>query len=142
MTPLTSDARVLTPDGPRYLAAVCDQFEQRARQRPGNDIRVAADATEATIDLGWARCTLHADDTGLALRAEADDQDALEQACELIARHLESHADEPIEVRWSHLGSTDTAAHRRDRMRAFHAAERERRDSHPALSPTERRPGV
>jgi hypothetical protein len=121
MTPLTSEAHVPTPAAARYLEALCRQLEQRARERPQRVIRVTFAAPEATIELGWARCTLRADETGLTLRAQGDDQDALEQVCELVARHLETHADAPIAVAWSHLGSTDSAEHRRDRMRAFHA---------------------
>ena len=119
--PLTSRAHVVTQNGPQYLADLCCQLEQRAQERRERDIRVEWDETDGTIELGWARCALRADDTGLSLRAEADNEDALVQACELIARHLESHADEPIVVTWSHLGPADTHDHRRDRMRAFHA---------------------
>jgi hypothetical protein len=121
MTPLTSHAYLPTPNGPGYLESVCRQFEERAQQRPERAIRVTLEAPEATIELGWARCTLRADATGLTLRAEGDDQDALGQVCELVARHLEAHADEPIVVAWSHLGSPDSTEHRRDQMRAFHA---------------------
>jgi hypothetical protein len=120
VTPLTSEGHVPTPDAAQYLEAVCRQLQQRAQERPERAIRVALEAPGATIELGWARCTLRADATGLTLRAEGEDQDALEQVCELIARHLETHADEPIVVAWSHLGSSDRQ-HRRDRMRAFHA---------------------
>jgi hypothetical protein len=121
MTPLTSEAHVPTRDGARYLEAVCRQLEQRAQQRPERAIRVVWATPEATIELGWARCTLRADKSGLTLRAEGEDQGALEQVCELVARHLETHADEPITVAWSHLGSSDSTEHRRDHMRAFHA---------------------
>jgi hypothetical protein len=121
MTPLTSEAHVPTPHAARYLEALCRQLEQRARERPQRAIRVTLTAPEATIELGWARCTLRADATGLTLRAEGEDQGGLEQVCELVARHLETHADEPIVVAWSHLGAADSAEHRRDRMRAFHA---------------------
>jgi hypothetical protein len=121
MTPLASEAHVPTPDAAPYLEALCRQFEQRAREHPQRAICVTFAAPEATIELGWARCTLRADETGLTLRAEGDDQDALEQVCELVARHLETHADKPVAVAWSHLGSSDSTEHRRDRMRAFHA---------------------
>jgi hypothetical protein len=119
MMPLTSRAHVVTQNGPQYLADLCRQLEQRAQKRP--DVSVEWEETDGTIELGWARCALRADETGLSLRAEADDEDALVQACELIVRHLETHAHEPIVVTWSHLGPADTHDHRRDRMRAFHA---------------------
>jgi hypothetical protein len=121
MTPLTSEAHVPTQNGPQYLADLCRQLEQRAQERPELDMTVEWNETDGTIELGWARGALRADETGLSLRAEADDEDPLGQVCELIARHLETHADEPIVVTWSHQGSEETHDHRRDRMRAFHA---------------------
>jgi hypothetical protein len=121
MTPITSEAHVTTRNGPQYLAALCLQLEQRAQERARPDMTVEWKETDGTIELGWARCALRADQTGLSLRAEAEAEDALGQVCELIARHLETHADEPIVVSWSHLVSADTHDHRRDRMRAFHA---------------------
>jgi hypothetical protein len=120
MTPLTSTAHIPTRNGPQYLAGLCRQLEQ---ERPGVEMSVEWKETDGTIDLGWARGALRADETGLSLRAEATDEDALGQVCELIARHLETHADEPIVVTWSHQGSDDD--HRRDRMRAFHARMRQ-----------------
>jgi hypothetical protein len=121
VTPLISEAHVPTGKGAQYLADLCRQLEQRAHERPEHDVSVRWQDLDGTIDLGWARGTLRADETGLFVLAEADDNDALEQVCELIARHLETHADEPIVVTWSHLGSSGTDDHRRDRMRAFHA---------------------
>jgi hypothetical protein len=120
MTPLTSEAHVPTQHGPRYLADLCRQLEQRAQEPAERDMTVEWKET-GTIELGWARGALRADETGLSVVVEADDEDALGQVCELIARHLETHADEPIVVTWSHHGSADTHDHRRNRMRAFHA---------------------
>ena len=121
MMPLISEADVATQNGPQYIADLCRQLEQRAQERPEPDMSVEWEEMHGTIELGWARGTLRADETGLSLRAEAEDEDALGQVCELIARHLRTHADEPIVVTWSHLGSADTHDHRRHRMRAFHA---------------------
>lgn len=121
MTAFTSEAHVVTQNGPRYLADVCRQLEQRVRERPGPDITVEWTDSDGTIDLGWACGVLGADKTGLSLRVEAYAEDALDQVCELIARHLETHADEPIVVTWSHQRRADPHDHRRDRMRAVHA---------------------
>jgi hypothetical protein len=121
MTPRTSEAYVATQSGSRYLAELCRGLEERAQKRPEPGMSVEWEENAGIIELGWARCTLRADETRLSLRAEADDEDALGQVCELIARHLQTHADEPLVVTWSHLGSADTRDHRRDRMRAFHA---------------------
>ena len=121
MTPLTSEAHVPTQNGAQYLADLCRQLDQRAHERSDPDIRVDWIETDATIELGWARGTLRADETGLSVLVEADDEDALGEVCELIALHLETHVDERIVVTWSHQGSEDTHHHRRDRMRAFHA---------------------
>jgi hypothetical protein len=119
VTHLTSEAHVPTQNGPRYHADLCRQLEQRARERP--DITVRWTDSDGTIDLGWARGALRADQTGPSLRAGADAKDALEQVCELIARHLETHAEEPIVVTWSHERSPGSDDHRRDRMCGFHA---------------------
>jgi hypothetical protein len=83
MTPLTSEAHVPTQNGPQYLADLCRQLEQRAQERPEPDMTVDWNETDGTIELGWARGALRADETGLSLRAEADDEDPLGQVCEL-----------------------------------------------------------
>ena len=118
---LTSQAHVVTRNGPQHLARLCRQLEQRAQERPVLDMSVEWDEMDATIEIGWGRGVLRADETGLSVHAEAEDENALDQLCELIARHLRSHADEPIVVTWSHLRSADTQGHQRDRMGAFHA---------------------
>ena len=117
--PLSTQARIPTPNALQYLAEVCRQFELRGQQRPG--VRVTRTDDEATIEFGWARSTLRADASALFLGAEAADEDALEQICELLGRHLEAHIDEPVSVAWSHRPSAESHDDRRDRMRAFHA---------------------
>jgi hypothetical protein len=45
--------------------------------------------THGTLDLGWARCTMQAGPGMLTVRAEATDEDSLQQAQDLITRNLE-----------------------------------------------------
>jgi hypothetical protein len=122
---VSSEAHVSTQHGRQYLSQVTRQLEQRARAKPELGVTIERTDADATIDFGWARCALDADETSLVVRVEADDEDALGQVCELIVRHLTAHAKEPFAVTWSHHGTSDTRDDRRDRMRSFHARMRQ-----------------
>ena len=123
----SSEAHVLTEHASQYIAQLCRQLGRRAQEQPQHAMRVEWTQTDGTIEFGWARATLRADETGLWLRAEADEEEALGHMCELITRHVEAHADEPILAAWSGLASGDAHEQRRDRMRAFHARMRRER---------------
>ena len=118
---VTSQAHVSTVLGRRYLAEACRRLEERALANPELGLTVERTEADATIDFGWSRCTLDVDDTRLVLRATAEDDEALAQVCELIARHLEVGAEEAFALTWSHQQGPDTDADRRDHMRSFHA---------------------
>ncbi|MFL5829004.1 MAG: DUF2218 domain-containing protein [Solirubrobacteraceae bacterium] len=123
MTPSFAEAVVSTEQGPRHLAELCRTLEERAAAMPDRAVKVEWTETDGTIDFGWARCAVHAAATVLTLRAEAKDESALRQVCDLITRHLEGHAgEEQLTVTWLHDGKPiagdDTG--RRDTMRAFH----------------------
>jgi hypothetical protein len=122
---MLAEATVLTENAPRQLAALCQALERRAQSRPARGISVRWTETDGTIDFGWARCTVNADATSLAFRAEAEDDDALALVCELITQHLEGHSETNAPaVTWLCQGKpitgTGTRTERRDRMRAFH----------------------
>src|SRR5919204_1907443 len=90
---VTADARVQTKDAGRCLAQLCAHLSEKAQRRPELGVRVESSETHGTVDFGWGRCTMRADANALVLRAEADDQEGLEQVEEFIARHLKTHAE-------------------------------------------------
>ena len=117
-----AEAHVQTRQARRHLAELCRALEQRAQTKRQGDVRIECTDADGTIDFGWARCSIHADETTLTLKAEADEEDALAQLCELITRHLEGHKEDELTVTWLRDGApivrSDTD--RRNRMRAFH----------------------
>ncbi len=120
---MIAEAQVQTEHASRYLAELCRQFEQRAEAKPELGVHVEWTDTDGTVDFGWGRCTLRADESMLALRVEASDHDGLRQVQELLSRHLEGHGEpEPLAVTWLQDGppAADSHADRRDTMRAFH----------------------
>lgn len=119
--PVTSRAHVPTTHAHRYVAELCSRLRERAPAAPEPGLTVELTEAGATIDFGWSRCTLAADDSHITLQAEAEDDQALDQICELIARHLEGHAEQRLSLAWSHHDGPHTDADRRDRMRSFHA---------------------
>jgi hypothetical protein len=103
---VSAHARVPTDRAGRYLAQLGehgDHMSRRTFQRPrrhgkgghgdGGDpvkvVRVEWSETDVLIDLGWGRCTLHATDTELILRAEAADPQHLRRVQDGIAARLE-----------------------------------------------------
>jgi hypothetical protein len=120
---MIAEARVQTEQGPRYLAELCRQLDEKARSNPDLGVRVAWTQTDGTIDFGWGRCALSVDASTLTLRLEAADDDGLRHVRELISRHLEKHAgDDELELTWRQDGKpiADTRTGKRDAMRGFH----------------------
>lgn len=117
---LIAEAEVQTEQARRYLAEMREQFLARARAKPALGVRVEGTETETIVDFGWGRCTLRADASTLALRAEAEDAAGLDQVQELISRHLEQHGQaERLTLQWPGR-TTDSHTGRRDAMRGFH----------------------
>ena len=120
---MIAEAELQTDQANHHLIEICRQLEQKAKANPELGVHVEWSDTNATIDFGWGRCTMHAGATTLTLRAEAADDDGLRQIRELITRHLENQAgDDRLTVTWRQDGATvvDTHTERRDTMRAFH----------------------
>ena len=99
-----SCARVPTRRASRYLAQLCRHgslLSRLASHRPPSDghghgaggappaATASSAGTEGIIDFGWGRCTLHATADALALHAEADDPQYLQQIQEGITARLE-----------------------------------------------------
>jgi hypothetical protein len=96
-----SQARVATDRARRYLAQLCEHGEKMSHRalhhirRGGEDgdsphARHAEHSdTDGIIDFGQGRCTLHATDTELLLRVEADDERHLRRIEDGIAARVE-----------------------------------------------------
>jgi len=120
---LTANVQVENERAARYLAEICRELGHRARTKPELGVRVESTDLHGTVDFGWARCVIDAEESMLRLRVEADDEAGLRHVRELISRHLEKHADddEPPLV-WREDGKPVAESHeqRRDTLRAFH----------------------
>lgn len=120
-----SEARVETENASRYLAQLCQAIQQKSEANPDIQARVEWSETDGTTDFGWAGYTLQATPALLVLRAEADDQEGLEQVQELVTRHLEKFgSSDRLKVNWQQVGAPagvpDHTRAGRDRMRQFH----------------------
>ncbi|WP_433473677.1 DUF2218 domain-containing protein [Spirillospora sp. CA-142024] len=98
MTVLSAQAHVQTQRAGRYLTQLGKHSHQMSLRtfhkphRPGTPPKVQNaewSDTDAMIDFGWGRCTLRATATELILRAEATDQERLQQIQNGIAARLE-----------------------------------------------------
>ena len=117
---LTSEARIQTSQPGRYLTQLCQHASSinhkilrhpgGARKRP--DLRqVEWSGTDGTLDLGWGRCTLHAGPGTLTVRAEAANEENLQQVQDLIARNLERFGRrEHLQVTWQKPGTPTARA--------------------------------
>lgn len=119
---LIAETEVPTEHALRYVAELCEQFNERARAKPESGVRVERTEAQGVVDFVWGRCTMRAETGLLALRAEAEDEAGLGQVQELIRRHLEKHGEaDGLTVNWSQDGpAVDSHARRRDAMRGFH----------------------
>jgi hypothetical protein len=94
----SAQAHIPTDRASRYLTQLCKHISQltTVTHRLGHGHAEAASMprhaewsdTDGTIDLDWGRCTLHATDEALLLRAEADNQQHLQQIQDSITTRL------------------------------------------------------
>jgi hypothetical protein len=108
-----AEAEVQTRDPGRYLTRIC-QHAGKMRGRLGHQPRrhtgggtppeilhTEWSATDGMLVLSLGRCTLHAADGVLKIRAEASSYDSLAQIQELVARRLEGFGRrERLTVTW------------------------------------------
>ncbi|HEV2344093.1 MAG TPA: DUF2218 domain-containing protein [Actinocrinis sp.] len=100
----TSQARVTTDRASRYLAQLSEhgqkmnhrglhRFRGHGHADDGGppEVRHAerSSDTDGVIDFGWGRCVLHATDTELLLRAEADEEQHLRRIEDGIAARVQ-----------------------------------------------------
>lgn len=92
-------ARVTTPNASRYLTRLCrhaakmgGSLHLRSRSHAGGPVPGIRQAewsgADGTLILDRGRCTLHAAEDALTLRAEADSEETLAQIQALIAARL------------------------------------------------------
>ena len=121
---LITEAGIETGNARKYLDEICRQLDARSRTKPELGVHVNWTDTAGTVDFGWGRCSMRAGKAVLELRAEAPDQDGLQQVRELITRHIEKIAgDSELPLTWHQDGapiSEDRHVDRRDAMRGFH----------------------
>ena len=106
----TAQARIPTGQPSRYLIQLCqhaNSINHKTLRHPGRapvrpDIQhVERSDTHGTLDLGWGRCTLQAGPGTLTVRAEAANNESLQQVQDLITRNLErSGQREHPQVNW------------------------------------------
>lgn len=69
-----------TPNASKYLQQLCKHF--------GHKIPTSFDDTSGTLDFGFGRVTLAADDSRLVVQIPGGDNDGLDRAPEVIDKHL------------------------------------------------------
>ena len=77
--PLIAEAKLETEQASRHLTQFFEHLARRTRSHPDLEVRVEWSDTSGTAEFRWGRCTMDASSDALALRAEAADQEALEQ---------------------------------------------------------------
>jgi hypothetical protein len=86
---LVAEARVATERSRRYLVQLCRHVDFVAKANPQMQAHVEWSDNSGVISFGWGRCTLRADPGVLSLRAEAPDEESLQQLEQRVADRLE-----------------------------------------------------
>jgi hypothetical protein len=96
---LTNEARIQTEDPSRYLVQLCrhaDSIRHKLLQlHPGKpqerpEVKhVEWSDTAGTLTLNWGRCIMQAGPDTLTVRAEATNEQELQQIQDLVTRNLE-----------------------------------------------------
>ena len=96
----TAEALVRTDRPSRYLVQICRHFSHRGRhlgpRRPAflapELMSVEWTQTHGVVSFGWGSCAMEATSDGLALRAEAANDEDLQRVKDVVARHLGRYA--------------------------------------------------
>ncbi len=115
----TAEARIETQHASRYLVRLCQHISkiknkgrhlhrQRpshlpsdARARPDMQAQVEWTETHGTVTFSWGKITMRASPGGLALHAEAADEENLQQIQDLVAGRLAKFGSrEHLTVQW------------------------------------------
>ena len=107
---LISEAAVTTDRARRYLGQLCRHLEAIAQARPQMPVRVEWSDDTGLITLGGARCTLQAGAGALTLRAEAPDEQSLQQIERRLTDRLEQIGRrDQLTVTWNPPTADDVA---------------------------------
>lgn len=99
---LIAEASVETERPSRYLVQLCEHLSKVGRGHPEMPVRVEWTDDRGEIRFDWGRCTLRAQPSVLALRAEAADEDALRVIQDRVADRLERIGSrEGLTVQWA-----------------------------------------
>ena len=116
---LTAGADIRTEHAARYLARLCGHAGKMGTATaasatggppmPGDSApevrRVECSGTEGTVSLDWGQWTMQAFPGGLAVRAEAADQESLRRIQDLLTARLQKFGRrEHLTVNWQDLG--------------------------------------
>jgi hypothetical protein len=108
---LTAEARIQAGRPGRYLVQLCRHANSinhkilnlhagKAQARPEVQ-HVEWSDTEGTLTFSWGRCTMHADQDTLTVRAEATNEEDLQRIQNLITRNLERFGRrDHLKVNW------------------------------------------
>ncbi|MCC4284161.1 DUF2218 domain-containing protein [Marinobacter salarius] len=101
----TRTAHVLTPNADRYIARLCRHFSHK--------VPASWEKQQGEIRFPMGTCHLHASDTTLRLRSDANDNNNLEQLCQVVGSHLERFAAgakeaEELTVVWGETSDSGT----------------------------------
>jgi len=89
----TSEARIATPQGARYLGQLCKHFAHK--------LPVTLEERHGRIDFAAGSVVLDATSDTLLLRVEAADAERLARVQDVVARHLERFAFRaPVAIEW------------------------------------------
>lgn len=123
--PFSAEAQVATERASQYLTQLCTHLDEKATADGQPRVRVESSDRTATVDFGWGCCAMQASTRVLALRAEAADQQGLDQVTEFVTRHLERYGTaDRLRITWRRHGAPAVApadaGHRLQAMRQFH----------------------
>jgi len=94
MTSLSSQARVSTPAGSRYLQQLCKHWAHK--------LPVSHDTKQGRIEFSAGTCELAADDAALTMTVSAGTAESLRVLEDVVERHLKRFAfHEAPEITWS-----------------------------------------
>lgn len=90
-----STSRLETPNGSKYLQALCKHF--------GHKVAVEFDETRGQADLPAGRAQFRADESGLEIEVASDDETRLARAKTIVEDHLLRFAfrEDPKALVWS-----------------------------------------
>lgn len=90
---MITEAKVVTPHGLAYTRRLCRHFAHR--------IPVSVEGSRGELQFQFGVCTIDNDDEAMHIRIDVPDEELLDRAEDVVARHLirMANRDEPV-VSW------------------------------------------